>query len=254
MEKQCIKMVCKMSNIANFIISKNKNIAKDVFLIELIGNTDSIKNAGQFVNIAIENTYLRRPISICDYEKDKLVLIYKVVGKGTNILSKKNIGEKLNILYPLGNGFDISKTTKNTVLIGGGVGVPPLIGLAKKMIKIEKKPKVIIGFNKKEEIFSVDMFKNLGITPIITTVDGSVGTKGFVTDAMKDIDFDYIFTCGPEIMLKEIGKTYIDGQFSFEARMGCGFGACMGCSCETKYGYKRICKEGPVLCKEEIIW
>lgn len=241
-------------NCSKFKILKNEKIAKDTYILELEGNTDSIKNPGQFVNIAISSFYLRRPISICNFEKDKLILIYKVVGKGTKALSQKLPNHNLDILLPLGNGFDINKTTENTVLVGGGVGVPPLVGLAKEMIKNGKKPKVVLGFNSKEEIFAVDMFENLGITPIITTVDGSSSVKGFVTDGLKNVDYDYLCTCGPEPMLKALGALDVDGQFSFEARMACGFGGCMGCSCETKYGYKRICKEGPILFKEEIIW
>ncbi len=237
-----------------FKILENKKIAKDVFLLTLRGNTDEIKNPGQFVNISISSFYLRRPISICDFEKDTLKLIYKVVGEGTLALSQKKPEHYLDILLPLGNGFDIDKTTKNTVLIGGGVGVPPLINLAKNMIKIGKTPKVVIGFNTKDEIFAVDMFENLGMHPIVSTVDGSYGVHGFVTDALKSIDYDYLCTCGPEPMLKALSNLDVDGQFSFEARMACGFGGCMGCSHETKSGYKRICKEGPILFKEEIKW
>lgn len=237
-----------------FKILENKQIAKDVYKLVLEGNTSEITKPGQFVNIAISEFYLRRPISICDFEKNSLTLIYKVVGKGTYALSKKYTNHYLDILIPLGNGFDVEKTTMYPVLIGGGVGVPPLVNLAKQLIKKVDKVQVIIGFNKKEEIFGEDMFKNIGISPIVTTVDGSYGIKGLVSDALKDIKADYIYSCGPEPMLKALSSFDIDGQFSFEARMACGFGGCMACSCKTKYANKRICKEGPVLFKEEIIW
>lgn len=247
-----------------FTILSNKEIAKDVYKVVLSGDISEIAAPGQFVNILIEGFYLRRPISICnwdngdnlDYREPTLTLIYKVVGKGTKSLAEKQSGEKLDLLISLGNGFDVSKTTDKTLLCGGGVGVPPMVGLAKEMIKAGKKPQVVLGFNSKEDVFAVETFKYLGIEPIVTTVDGSYGEQGFVTDVIKDIDFDYVCTCGPEPMLKALGnlKGAFDGQFSFEARMACGFGGCMGCTCETKYGYKRICKEGPVLYRDEIIW
>lgn len=241
-------------NCTKFKILKNYKIAKDTFLIELEGDTSCIQNAGQFVNISVSSFYLRRPISICHFEKNILTLIYKVVGKGTFALSQKKPNHMLDILLPLGNGFDIDKPYSKAVLIGGGVGIPPLVELAKRMLKKEKDFNIVLGFNSYEEIFSIDMFEKLGINPIVTTIDGSFGIKGLVTDALKNISFDYIFTCGPEPMLKALYNLDVDGQFSFEARMACGFGGCMGCSCKTKYGYKRICKEGPVLFKEEILW
>ena len=229
-----------MSKISDFIILENKNIAKNVFELKLKGDTSLIKNPGQFVNIAIDKFYLRRPISICDYDDETL--------------AKKGVNEKLNILYPLGNGFDIEKSTLSPVLIGGGVGVPPLIGLARALIKKFIYPQFVMGFNTQDEVFGLDLLKNLGIVPYIVTLDGSLGYKGLVTDVLDKISFDYIFTCGPEPMLKALYNVNVDGQFSFEQRMACGFGGCMGCSCKTKYGYKRICKEGPVLFKEEILW
>ena len=243
-----------MSKISDFIISENESVAKNVFELKLKGDTSLIKKPGQFVNIAIDNFYLRRPISICDYDDETIVLIYKVVGNGTKELSKKKVNEKLNILYPLGNGFDIEKSTLSPVLIGGGVGVPPLIGLARALIKKFIYPQFVMGFNTQDEVFGVDLLKNLGIVPYIVTLDGSLGYKGLVTDVLDKISFDYIFTCGPEPMLKALYNVDVNGQFSFEQRMACGFGGCMGCSCKTKYGYKRICKEGPVLFKEEILW
>ncbi len=236
-------------------IKENINIAPSVFKMTLKGDTKSIKNPGQFINIKLDGLFLRRPISICDWGEDFIVIIYKVVGVGTEKMSKMVEGEKLDILCGLGNGFDTSKSEKTAVVIGGGVGVPPMFGLAKKLIAEGKEVTAILGFNTKDEIFYKDEFEKIGAKVVVTTVDGSFGIKGFVTDALDDIDYSYFYTCGPEPMLKAIyNKTTTSGELSFEERMGCGFGACMGCSCKTKYGNKRICKDGPVLVKEEIIW
>jgi len=222
--------------------------------MQLMGDTSSITAPGQFVNIRLEGHFLRRPISVCDCEGDVLTLIYKVVGKGTEQMSEMEKGEKLDLLTGLGNGFDTAKSGDKPLLIGGGVGVPPMYLLAKKLIAEGKKPSVIVGFNKEEEIFFADEFAALGIDVTVATADGSVGVKGFVTDALPE-EYSYFYTCGPEPMLKALyHATKTSGQLSFEERMGCGFGACMGCSCKTKYGNKRICKDGPVLEKEEIIW
>ena len=238
-----------------FEIKSNEKIAKDVFRMVLSGDTSDLTKPGQFVNIKLDGYFLRRPISVCDYDEGVLVLIYKVVGEGTEVMSKMGEGEKLDILTGLGNGFDTSLSGENPVVIGGGVGVPPMFNLARKLIAEGKNVTAVLGFNKEEEIFYKDEFEKLGAKVLISTVDGSVGVKGFVTDAMKDIDFTYTYCCGPEPMLKAVyNASDKSGQFSFEERMGCGFGACMGCSCKTKYGNKRICKEGPVLVKEEIIW
>ena len=221
----------------------------------LLGDTSEIKKPGQFVNIKLDGLFLRRPISVNDVENDKLTLIYKVVGKGTEQMSNMVCGETLDILTGLGNGYDISKSGDKPLLIGGGVGVPPLYMLAKKLIADKKDVSVILGFNTKDEIFYEDEFKALGAKVYVTTVDGSYGQKGFVTTPMESLDYTYTYTCGPEPMLKAVYKTSkTTGQYSFEERMGCGFGACMGCSCKTLYGNKRICKDGPVLVKEEIIW
>ncbi len=238
-----------------FEIKSNEKIAKDVFRMVLSGDTSDLTNPGQFVNIKLDGFFLRRPISVCDYDEGVLVLIYKVVGEGTEVMSKMCEGEKLDILTGLGNGFDTSLSGENPVVIGGGVGVPPMFNLARKLIAEGKNVTAVLGFNKEEEIFYKEEFEKLGAKVLISTVDGSVGVKGFVTDAMKDIDFTYTYCCGPEPMLKAVyNASEKSGQFSFEERMGCGFGACMGCSCKTKYGNKRICKDGPVLVKEEIIW
>ena len=229
-------------------------IQKNIFAMNLGGDCSEINAPGQFINIHVDGFYLRRPISIYSYGKDYVTIIFKVVGQGTKALSQMNVGEELDVLLPLGNGFDPEKGGEKPLLVGGGIGVPPIFGLAESFMNKGIVPQVVIGFNSEDDVILARQFETLGITPIITTVDGSVGVKGFVTDAMKDLDFDYVYTCGPEPMLKAIWDVTPDGQFSFEARMACGFGACMGCTCETKYGYKRICKDGPVLYKEEIIW
>ena len=221
----------------------------------LMGDTSDITNCGQFVNIKIDGLFLRRPISVCDCEGDLLTLVYKVVGRGTEIMKNMTAGEELDVLTGLGNGYDTSLSGERPMLLGGGVGVPPMYMLCKKLIKEGKRPTVVLGFNTKDEIFYENEFKALGAEVTVTTVDGSYGTKGFVTDVMNGKDYTYFFTCGPEPMLKAIHKNSVtSGQYSFEERMGCGFGACMGCSCKTVTGYKRICKEGPVLVKEEILW
>jgi len=238
-----------------FKVISNKRIAKNVYEMKLSGDTSPIICPGQFVNIKIESEFLRRPISICDYDDTTLTLIYKVVGKGTSIMSAMQENTWLDLLIALGNGFNTNESGENPVLIGGGVGVPPMYKLAKELISEGKKVTVILGFNKEEEIFYKEEFEKIGATVYVTTVDGSVGTKGFVTDVLKDLEYSYVFTCGPEPMLKAVYNTSTtSGQFSFEERMGCGFGVCMGCSCKTKYGNKRICMDGPILRKEEIIW
>lgn len=241
---------------AIFTIKSNVPLTKTVFRAVLVGDTSEIKNSGQFVNLLIDGFFLRRPISVCDKDRESFTIVYKVVGKGTEKLSKMQKGEKLDILTGLGNGYDESLSGETPLLIGGGVGVPPLYLLCKNLIAQGKKPTVILGFNTKEEIFLKDEFECLGVKTLIATADGSFGIKGFVTDALKHVDdYSHFFTCGPEPMLKAVfGATETDGQFSFEERMGCGFGACMGCSCKTVTGYKRICKEGPVLRKGEILW
>lgn len=234
-------------------ILSNNPLTKDVFKMVLQGDTQYITACGQFVNIRLDGKFLRRPISVCDYDESTITLIYKVVGVGTEYMSKLGAGFELDVLTGLGNGYDISHS-KNPLVIGGGVGVPPMYNLAKCLKADGQTPTVILGFNTKDEIFYEEEFKALGVDVIVTTVDGSYGVKGFVTDAFSD-DYDYFYTCGPLPMFKAVyDKSKTSGQFSFEERMGCGFGACMGCSCKTKYGNKRICKDGPVLVKEEIIW
>ena len=237
-----------------FEILENTALTKDVFKMVLSGDTSAITASGQFVNIQLEGLYLRRPISVCDWNDQTLTIVYKVVGKGTEAMSKMAPGVKLDVLTGLGNGYDLSLAGENPVLIGGGVGVPPMYGAAKKLAEAGIKAKVILGFNVKDEIFYEEEFKALGCETIVTTVDGSYGVKGFVTNALPE-NYTHFYTCGPEPMLKAVYKaTNTSGQMSFEERMGCGFGACMGCSCKTLTGYKRICKDGPVMMKEEILW
>ncbi len=236
-------------------IEYNTALTKDVFKMRLCGDTSDITAAGQFINIQLDGLYLRRPISVFDCDEKAVTIIYKVVGKGTELMSKMTKGEKLDVLTGLGNGYDLDVCADKVLLVGGGVGVPPMYYLAKKLIEKNKKVTTVMGFNKADEIFCKEDFEALGVETYVTTVDGSVGIKGFVTDAFDKIDYDYICTCGPEPMLKAVyNASSTSGQYSFEERMGCGFGACMGCSCKTKYGNKRICKDGPVLVKEEIIW
>ena len=237
-----------------FKISLNEKLVENVYKMVLVGDTTDITACGQFINIQLDGLYLRRPISVCDCDDKSVTIIYKVVGKGTEQMSQMAIGETLDVLTGLGNGYDLSLSGDAPVLLGGGVGVPPLYMTAKKLIAMGKKVSVILGFNTESEVFYEQEFKALGCDVTVTTVDGSYGVKGFVTNAYPQ-DYTYFYTCGPEPMLKAIYKTATtSGQMSFEERMGCGFGACMGCSCKTIAGYKRICKDGPVMLKEEILW
>ena len=235
-----------------FEIRENIPLTENVFKMTLEGDCSAITAPGQFVNIKLDGLYLRRPISVCDAEGDRLTLIYKVVGKGTEKMSLMKAGT-LDILSGLGNGYDIEKSGSAPLLIGGGVGVPPLYLLAKELRKQGKKATAILGFNTKSEIFYEEEFGALGCEVKVATADGSYGIKGFVTDALGGISYTHVYTCGPEPMLRAVYKSITtSGQFSFEERMGCGFGACMGCTCKTVAGYKRICRDGPVLFKEEI--
>ena len=237
-----------------FEILSNEALTDSVYKMVLGGDTSAITAPGQFVNIQLTGKFLRRPISVCDCADGKLTIIYKVVGKGTEQLSRMTHG-RLDILTGLGNGYDLATAGDCPVLVGGGVGVPPMYLLAKQLLAMEKKVSVILGFNTASEIFYEDAFRALGCDVTVTTVDGSRGVKGFVTDALAGMDYSYFYACGPEPMLKALHRaSRTSGQMSFEERMGCGFGACMGCSCKTLTGYKRICKDGPVMRKEEILW
>ena len=235
-------------------IKENTPLTENVYKMMLAGDVSGITAPGQFINLKLDGFYLRRPISVYDTDEGSVTIIYKVVGDGTEAMSKYEAGKVLDVLVGLGNGFDTAVSGDKPVVIGGGVGVPPMFKLAKELIKEGKKVTAILGFNTAKEIFAAEEFVKIGCDVKVTTVDGSVGTKGFVTDAL-DFDYTYTYCCGPEPMLKAVyNKSATSGQYSFEERMGCGFGACMGCTCKTKYGNKRICKDGPVLVKEEIIW
>ena len=238
-----------------FTILENRPLTATVMQMKLQGDTGDITAPGQFVNIKLAGKYLRRPISVCDCEGDVLTLVYKVVGHGTAQMAGMPVGTPLDVLTGLGNGYDLTPAGARPLLLGGGVGVPPLYKLAKCLLSEGRDVTVILGFNTAEEVFYEEEFKALGAHVLVATADGSHGVKGFVTDAMKGLDYTHFYTCGPEPMLKAVfSATNTDGQFSFEERMGCGFGACMGCSCKTVTGYKRICKDGPVLRKGEVLW
>lgn len=240
------------------IISKTQ-LCSDVYEMVLQGKEASyVSNPGQFINIKLNDSlqpYLRRPMSISDYSDDTITIVFRVVGEGTKILKEKQVGDQLDCLIGLGNGFEVKKDHK-AILIGGGLGTPPLYKLGKELVKQGVEVTTVLGFNSKENVFYEDKFKELG-NCYIATMDGSVGQKGTVVDVINQVGltFDTYYTCGPEPMLKALVKEYPDnGQLSFEARMGCGFGACMGCSCKVKEKpYKRICVEGSVLSSSEVI-
>ena len=234
-------------------VATNEKVAESAYLMRLSGNCRGIEGAGQFIDIKLDRYFLRRPISIYDFGDDFVYILYKTVGGGTFAMSNLKPGEVLDVLLPLGNGFDLNKRGEKTLLVGGGIGMPPMYLAAKGLRSMGVTPQVVIGFNSDADVLPMDRFQALGIEPVITTVDGSYGIKGFVTDAMKDMVYDYVYCCGPSPMLKAVFAQAPDGQFSFEERMGCGFGACMGCSIETKDGYKRVCADGPVFFKDQII-
>jgi len=240
---------------SDFTILENTQLAGDIYRMVLEGDTSAIENPGQFVNIRLEGRFLRRPISVCDWEDGKLTLIYKILGKGTAEMTGFQPGKALNLLTGLGNGFDLADAGDHPLLLGGGVGIPPLYGLAKRLRAQGVPVTAVLGFNRSADIFYEAEFQALGAETLVLTADGSYGEKGFVTTPLPRLRYSYYYTCGPEAMLKAVYAAAVtSGQLSFEKRMGCGFGACMGCSCRTITGNKRICKEGPVLRKEEILW
>ena len=250
-------MVSNMYKKGIYKVVANEPLTPDVWRMVLAGDTQWITRPGQFVNIELEGLYLRRPISISDWSEDTITIIYKVVGRGTEQMRRMSVGQELDVLTGLGNGFDADVECQQPLLVGGGVGVPPLYRLAKELIARGRKVSVVLGFNTEKEVFYAEEFRALGADVYVSTADGSVGTKGFVTDAIREngVEFDFFYSCGPLPMLKALCDcTEVSGELSFEERMGCGFGSCMGCSCKTLAGNKRICKDGPVMKREEIIW
>ena len=238
-----------------FTVLSNKALTDSVYRLELSGNTSAITAPGQFVEVKVPEKFLRRPISVCDWKADSLTLIYKVVGSGTDILSRLESGARLDLLTGLGNGYDLSLSGQNPVLVGGGVGVPPLYGLAKALRQQGKQVQVVLGFNREREIFLAEEFAALGAQVHIATADGSHGVKGFVTDVLKTLSYSYFYSCGPLPMFKAMEQVVTtQGSYSFEERMGCGFGACMGCAIQTSSGAKRVCKDGPVFSREEVFF
>jgi len=238
-----------------YTVAANEQLTASVFRMTLRGDTSDLRVPGQFVNVKLDGLYLRRPISVFDCSTNTLQLVFKAVGAGTEQMCKVMPDEAIDLLTGLGNGFQTAKSGERPVLIGGGVGIPPLYWLCKKLLEEGKTPTVLLGFNTAEELFLQQEFLALGVPVLVTTVDGTTGIRGFVTDALQQVDYTYFYTCGPMPMFRAVNRvTRTSGQFSFEERMGCGFGACMGCTCETTFGAKRICKDGPVLEKEEILW
>ena len=237
-----------------YTVVKNEEIAPGTYYMTIAGDTSQIKDPGQFINIKIDGLYLRRPMSICSYDEESMSIIYKVVGKGTEAMSRMPAGDSFDALSPLGNGFDTEKIPEGALLIGGGAGAMPIYTLAMILRDKGKKPHVIIGFNREEEIFFADEFRDLGVELTIATMDGSVGVKGTVVDAMEKANRPYVCVCGPDPMMKAVAEHSSGGQFDLGARMACGFGACMGCTVITKSGPKRVCKDGPIFDQEEIIW
>lgn len=234
-----------------FVIKRNEPLNALIYEMTLTGDTSLLTRPGQFIDIAIDGKYLRRPISVSDYAPGELTIVYKLVGEGTRKMSEMKLGESICALIALGNGFDPTVDAKKTVLIGGGVGIPPLVKLAKSLKEAGKSVTVIMGFNTAADAYYLDKFDFCDETRV-TTVDGSMGIKGYATAAFDKDEYDYFYACGPEPMLEGLVRTGMDGQLSYEARMGCGFGVCMGCSCKTRLGNKRICKDGPVMTAEEM--
>ena len=235
-------------------IEENRPLTRDILKIRLTGNVSGVERPGQFVNVKLEGLFLRRPISVFDREEDAITLIYRTVGEGTRRLSRMKAGETLDVLTGLGNGYDLTRAGDRPLLLGGGAGVPPLYWLARVLREQGKRVTAVLGFNSAEDVFAEEDFRKLGCETTVTTADGSHGIRGFVTDAMPE-EYSYFYACGPEPMMRAVDRiAKTDGEFSLEERMGCGFGACMGCSCRTRDGMKRICREGPVLRRGEILW
>ena len=235
-------------------IEENRPLTRDILKIRLTGDVSGVERPGQFVNVKLEGLFLRRPISVFDREEDAITLIYRTVGEGTRRLSEMKAGETLDVLTGLGNGYDLTRAGDRPLLLGGGAGVPPLYWLARVLREQGKRVTAVLGFNSAEDVFAEEDFRKLGCETTVTTADGSHGIRGFVTDAMPE-EYSYFYACGPEPMMRAVDRrAKTEGEFSLEERMGCGFGACMGCSCRTRDGMKRICREGPVLRRGEILW
>ena len=238
-----------------YTILENTPLAANVFRMRLGGDASAVTRPGQFVNLRLDGKFLRRPISVCDWDGESITIIYKILGDGTREMSRYPVGKKLDVLTGLGNGFDAAPAGDAPLLVGGGVGTPPMVALARELRTAGKTVTAVLGFNTAADVFCEKELSALGVKTVVATVDGSCGLRGFVTDAMAGLDYSYFFACGPEPMLRAVWRTAkTPGQLSFEERMGCGFGACMGCTCKTLTGYKRICRDGPVLRKEEIAW
>ncbi len=240
-----------------FRIDGQSETAKDVFLLKLSSTVPFVAHCGEFVDIAIDGLFLRRPISICDLSSNTLTLLYKKVGEGTARLSRMKEGETLEVLTGLGHGFTPSKCKESALLVGGGLGAAPLYFLCRELLSQGKKVTVVLGFNTSEDILLFDEYSALGVTPLLATMDGSAGTKGFVTDAIREHspEFDYFYTCGPMKMMQAVCSALpTPGEASLEERMGCGAGFCYGCTCHTAQGPRRVCKDGPVFKKEDIVW
>ena len=238
-----------------YSVLENTQLCRDVFRMRLGGDVSAVTRPGQFVNIRLDGRFLRRPISVYDWDGSSFTIIYKILGGGTEQMSRFAPGTELDILTGLGNGFDAEDAGEEPLLLGGGVGTPPMYALAKELLSRGRSVTAVLGFNGAEDVFCEREFADLGVRTIVATTDGSYGVRGFVTDAMADLTYSYFYACGPEPMLRAVFRaTKTSGQLSFEERMGCGFGACMGCTCRTIAGYKRICRDGPVLRKEEISW
>ena len=237
-----------------YTITENAPVAAGTYRLVLCG--DGAVD-GEFVHIAVPGFYLRRPLSICDLEEGRMTIVYKVVGEGTRALSAMVPGETLEVLTGLGKGFDPQACRKEALLVGGGLGVPPLLLLAKRLKAQGKKVTAVLGFNRAEERILVPEFEAACDAVAVSTVDGSVGVKGFVTDAIAALrpTYDFFYTCGPMVMMKVVCDALEGpGEASLEERMGCGAGFCYGCSIQTKNGPRRVCKDGPVFKKEELIW
>lgn len=240
-----------------FTIKENRRIASDTYRMELSCGFMPETRAGQFVDIALDGFYLRRPIAVCDLSDDGMTICYKAVGKGTEYMSTLRPGMTLDLLTGLGNGFNVAACRDAALLIGGGLGAAPLHLLCRELKAAGKKVSVVLGFNKAEEIILIEEYRKMGVEPGIATLDGSAGTKGFVGDVIARMspEYDRFYCCGPLPMMKAVCESLpTGGEASLEERMGCGAGFCYGCTRMTRGGAKRICKDGPVFDKEEIIW